>query len=135
MAIDSGQMVTRLYGATERVLGIMPGQVHEEAGFGSECSLRQLREQLRELITVNQAMEKELLEQRKREAGLRKDLLDYRLLAEVSPAFLFVIQKRRPRLVNPCFCSFAGYTAKELKKVNIWRTLTPGLSGDRQRAI
>ena len=125
MTINSGQVATRLYGMAERVPDIMYGQVHEETGFGSEHSPSQLREQLRELTTVNQAMEKELLEHRKREAGLRKDLLDYRLLAEVSPAFLFVIQRRRPRLVNPCSCSFAGYTANELKKVNLWRLLHP----------
>jgi PAS domain S-box-containing protein len=125
MAINSGQMATGLYVVAERVPDIMPGQVHEGTGFGSECSPRQLREQLRELTTVNQAMEKELLEHRKREAGLRKDLLEYRLLAEVSPVFLFVIQGSRLCLVNPCSCSFAGYTANELKKVNLWRLLHP----------
>jgi PAS domain S-box-containing protein len=116
----AGQMATRLYEAVERAPGMMPGQVHEGTGFGSEYSLRQLREQLRELITVNQAMEKELQEYRQREAILRKDLLDYRLLAEAAPAFIFVIQRGRPRLVNPCSCSFAGYTANELSKVNLW---------------
>jgi PAS domain S-box-containing protein len=116
----AGQMATRLYEAVERAPGMMPGQVHEGTGFGSEYSLRQLREQLRELITVNQAMERELQEYRQREAILRKDLLDYRLLAEAAPAFIFVIQRGCPRLVNPCSCSFAGYTANELNKVNLW---------------
>jgi two-component system cell cycle sensor histidine kinase/response regulator CckA len=121
----AGQMATRLYEALERVPEKMPGQVHEGTGFGSEHSLRQLREQLRELITVNQTMERELQEYRQREAVLRKDLLDYRLLAEVSPVCLFIIQRGLPRLVNPCSCSFAGYTAKELQKVNLWMLIHP----------
>ena len=125
MGIYSAQTAIELYRVDERVPDVMPRQVHEETGFGSECSPEQLREHLQELVTVNQAMEKKLLEHRKREAGLRKDLLDYRLLAEVSPAFIYIIQGSRLRLVNPCSHDFAGYTARELKKVDLWMLIHP----------
>ncbi len=125
MGIYSVQTPIELYRVDERVPDAMPRQVHEETGFGSEYSPEQLREHLQELVTVNQALEREILEHRKREAGLRKDLLDYRLLAEVSPAFIYIIQGSRLRPVNPCSHDFAGYTARELKKVDLWRLIAP----------
>ena len=47
-----------------------------------------MREYLQELIAVNQALEKELLEHRKLEAGLGKDLVNHKL-EELSPAFIY----------------------------------------------
>ena len=76
----------------------MPDQVHEGKNFGKDCSPEQLREYLQELIAVNQALEKELLEYRKRDAGLRKGLVDYKPLAELSPAFICA---RAGRFLDP----------------------------------
>ncbi|MGD0152742.1 MAG: ATP-binding protein [Thermacetogeniaceae bacterium] len=101
----------------------IPGQVLEDSGYSADCTVQRLLEQLEELANENQILKKKLLVHQKREADLRKELVNYKLLAESTP--VFIIQGDRVRLINHCSHAFTGYTAEEIGQTDFWQVIHP----------
>lgn len=125
MRIYSARSTVGLLQTDEQSVAEIPGRVLEDAGSAEECFVMQLLERLKEQTVANQALEKELLAYRKREARLRKNLVNYRLLAESTPAFIYIHKGNRIYLINPCSHAFAGYTAEEIRKIDFQQVIHP----------
>ena len=87
MRIYSAQTAVGLLQTDEQSVAEIPGRVLEDAGSAEECFVMQLLERLKEQTDANQALEKELLAYRKREASLRKNLVQLQVAGGIDASF------------------------------------------------
>jgi PAS domain S-box-containing protein len=65
-------------------------------------------------------LEKELVERNRAENALRESEEKFRVLAETSPAAIFLYQGEKPVYVNPSVTRLTGYTEQEFLEMNFW---------------
>ncbi len=99
------------------------GQVLEDSGYSADCIVQRLLEHLEELVNENQILKKNLLIHQKQEVDLRKELADYKLVTESTPAF--IIQGTRVLLINHGSHAFTVHAVKDIEQADFWQVIHP----------